>query len=284
MKKLKSALEKIKGLWNIYGGIGFSTFVAWLTKWNKSEMDKWSSYLILMLTCISVLTFFKIVLFKKKASAIDKVASTDKSVKTLKTAVDPARSGEEIGNAILFTINGGRKFMVKFKNFLKEIWGNKFTITNTIIVLFFATLSQVVTYTDYLYRISWFAENELVVKIASPIIAGIWVFIDLFTTYTKYGFESLQELADRKMSKLSKEEKARLKNNLKKFKDSLAIAEKKYAELVKAVSDFEALVSAGYVVTAQENEAYNTNKRQVTNIESTIQNLKARIDEINKEL
>lgn len=284
MKRLKDAWEKLKGLWNIYGGIGISTLIAWLTKWNKSEMDKWSSYLILMLTCISVLTFFKIVLFKKKASAIDKVANADKSVKTLKTAVDPARSGEEIGTAIIFTINGGKKVMVKFKNFLKEIWGNKLTITNTIIVLFFATLSQVVTYTDYLYRISWFAENELVIKIASPIIAGIWVFIDLFTTYTKYGFESLQELADRKMSKLSKEEKARLKTNLKTLKESLSTAESKYADLIKAVRDFETLVNAGYVVTMAENEEYNTNKRQITNIETTIENLKNKIDEINKEL
>lgn len=291
IKMIKVVLRKAKELWNVYGGIALSTFIAWLTNWSKIEMDRWASYLILTLTCISVLTFFKIVLFKKKkrTSKIDRgVFNAQKSVKTMRTAVDPIGVGQEVGNAIIYTVRGGKWFMQKIINFFKELWGNKFTLLNTIIVLFLATLSQVMTYTNYLYQINWFAEHELVVKIASPIIAGIWVFIDLLTTYTKYGFESLETIAKRKEEKklatLSKEEKAILKENLKELKTTLNIAKEKHENLLKFISQTEQLINAGYSLNISEREQYDSNRNQVVNIKNTIDNLETRIKELEEKL
>ena len=292
IKTLRVIFRKTRELWNVYGGIALSTFIAWLTRWNKVQMDTWASYLILTLTCISVLTFLKIVFTKtkkKKTNFIDKGAlQSQKSLKTLKTALDPMQVGEEVGTAIIYTVKGGKKFVKKLGNFFKELWGNKFTISNTLIILFFATLSQVATFTEYLYRFTWFAEHEMIVKIASPIIAGVWVFIDLLTTYTKYGFESLEEIAKRKEEKklatLSKEEKVRLKANLKNFKNSLDIAKEKKKELYTLISNYEALVGSGYAPSPIEREVYTSNQNQIVNIDNTIKNLENKIQEIEEKL
>lgn len=290
-KALKLFLKKAKELWNVYGGIALSTFIAWLTRWSKIEMDKWTSYLILTLTCISVLTFFKIVFFKKKKkpNIIEKGAiQSQKSFKSLQTALNPQQVGEEVGNAIIYTVKGGRKLMKKVGNFFKELWYNKFTLSNTIIVLFMATLTQVATYTDYLYRFNWFAEHELVVKVASPIVAGIIVFIDLLTTYTKYGFESLEDIAKRKeqkkLAELSKQEKAKLKLKLKDLRDTLEVVKEKRKDLFKTIADMEKLINAGYNLSMRERDIYESDRNQVSNIENTISNLEKSIKEIEEQL
>ena len=289
MRILKILWRKTKEMWNVYGGIALSTGIAYLNNFDKTEMDKWGSFLLLSLACISVLTFFKIVFFKKKKNVADKgVSSSTKSIKTLETAVNPLGIGEEIGQTIIYTVKGGKRFMQKIKNFFKELWGNKFTLGNTIILLFLATLSQVMTYTEYLYRINWFAEHELVVKIVSPIIAVIWVVIDLLTTYTKYGFESLEEIANRKLKKIngrmSKEEKQTLKANLKEYKRNLLVVEEKKKQLEEQVKDIEALIDSGYNLDFNERNQYDKDKTQITNLSGSIENLKAKIEEIENKL
>ena len=290
MKIIRVFIKRTKELWNVYGGIALSTLIAFLTHWDKLEMDKWASYLILTLTCISVLTFFKLVYSKKKkASAIDKGAiHSQRAVNTLKNAVNPMATGQEVGEAIIYTCKGGKKVLIKIKNFFKEIWGNKFTLGNTIIVLFFATLSQVMTYTNYLYQISWFAEHELVIKIASPIIAIIWVVIDLLTTYTKYGFESLDEIANRKLAKktneLSKEEKQNLKGLLKQYKSSLVTLRKRKLELEKMLQKFEELEMAKYTFNTKEINEWEELKRQYNVLSESIDNTIKNIEDIESKL
>ena len=290
IKVLKTFIAKLKELWNVYGGIALSTLIAWINGWNKMEMDKWASYLVLTLTCVSVLTFFKIVFFKRKsANVIDKGAlQSQKSVKNLQTAINPMQVGEELGTTIIYTVKGGKVVMKKLKNFFKELWGNKFTLSNTLIVLFLATLSQVATYTEYLYKIQWFAENELVVKIASPIIALVWVFLDLFTTYTKYGFESLEDLAKRKeeakLKQLTKEQKSVLKANIRKLENSLNIAKGKKKELHSMVSNFETLMGVGYNLNMTEREEYNSAVTQINTIDNTIKGLEQKIKELEEKL
>lgn len=283
-------LKRTKELWNVYGGIALSTLIAFLTHWDRVEMDKWASFLILSLTCISVLTFFKLVYSKKKkVSAFDKGAiHSQRSVSTLKNAVDPIATGQEVGEAIIYTYKGGKKVLNKIKNFFKELWGNKFTLGNTIIVLFFATLSQIMTYTEYIYRINWFAEHELVVKIASPIVAIIWVFIDLFTTYTKYGFESLDEIANRKLAKktneLSKEERANLKGLLKQYKSSLVTLRKRKLELEKMLQKFSDLELAKYSFNTKEMNEWEDLKHQYNVLSETIDNTIRNIEDIESKL
>lgn len=289
MRILKLLWRKTKELWNVYGGIALSTGIAYLNNFDKAEMDKWGSFLLLSLACISVLTFFKIVYFKKKKNVADKgVVSSSKSIKTLESAVNPLGVGEEIGQAIIYTVKGGKRFMQKIKNFFKELWGNKFTLGNTIILLFLATLSQVMTYTEYLYRINWFAEHELVIKIISPIVAVIWVTIDLMTTYTKYGFESLEEIANRKLNqkvgKMSKEEKQTLKANLKEYKRNLLVVEEKKKQLEEQVKDIEALIDSGYNLDFNERNQYDKDKTQITNLLGSIESLKTKIKEIEDKL
>lgn len=290
IKLFKTFIAKMKELWNVYGGIALSTLIAWVNGWNKMEMDRWASYLVLTLTCVSVLTFLKLVFFKKKsANVLDKGAlQSQKSVKNLQTAINPMQVGEELGTTIIYTVKGGKIVMKKLKNFFKELWGNKFTLSNTLIVLFLATLTQVATYTEYLYKIQWFAENELVVKIASPIIALLWVFIDLFTTYTKYGFESLEALAKRKeeakLKQLTKEQKSSLKATIKKLRDSLDIAKEKKKELHSLVANFETLMGVGYNLNATERDEYNSAVTQINNIDNTILNLETKIKDLEEKL
>ncbi len=289
---LKKLGKLLSSYWNIWGAVLLSTFIAWLNDFSRGSMDVATSYLVLTLTCIGFFTFFKSYVLSRrkggKATPLESAVNSQKSIKAINTAVDPLKNGEELGVKVIQTLTItkriGGKIMKKIKNFFKALWGNKFTISNTVIVLFNVALTQVATYTKKLYNIKWFAEHETFVKVGSPILAGIIVFVDLYTTYTKYGFESLQELAERKASKLSADEKKTLKSKLKLLKDTLNKRRIEKKELLKVITDNENLMRLGYTLSMEDNSKYEEARRKIGFLDEYISKLEADITELSEKL
>ena len=247
MRFIKTFISKLKGFWNIYGGIIASTFIAWLNDFSKSTMDAWTSYLVLTLTCISVLTFFKIMLFKQKPNGlVDTAAMSQQSVKALRAAVDPIKQGEDLGQTIITTIKIARKgniFMEKIKKLLKWLWGNKITLTSIISNLFISVVAQFIIYSDALKDFEYFQVHDIAFKVVVTILCVIWLIANIFAAVNKYGLESLKQLEQRSQklkeqttNKLSAAEKKVLKNTLAKFNNTLSNIETAITEANKAIN------------------------------------------------
>ena len=287
VKFFKNLIDEIKGLWNIYGGIILSTMIAWWSRWSKSTIDVWASYLTLTITCIGLLTFFKIVIFNKKKKKVDGVALS-KTAKAVKTALNPLQPGKEIGEAIIFTAKGGQKLMLKFKNLMKWLWGNKLTLTSIISNLVVSAVAQFIMYSDTLKDVAFFQEHDLVFKIVVGVLCVLWLADNIFCVVTKYGLENLEELKDKseakkeeQLNKLTKEQKALLKQTLATYKETeskiveqMKFIDQKINEFQKIINDYKLLEGLGIGVTSEQVDEYNNAKTQVV----TLDNQKATLE------
>lgn len=309
MKFLKTITNKLKGFWNIYGGIIASTFIAWLNDFSKTTMDTWTSYLVLTLTCISVLTFFKIMLFRQKSNGLaDTAALSQQSVKVLKAAVDPVKQGEDLGQTIITTIQVVRKgsvIMEKLKNFVKWLWGNKLTLISIISNLVVSVFAQFILYTDALKDFEYFQVHDVVFKVVVTVLCLLWLANNIFTAVTKYGLESLPQLQERSeklkkdtTDKLSASQKTALKADLSNFKVDLKKIVNAINEVVKAkdlafetVEHLKTLSTVlGGLTQEQEQklrDAENTvavKQNELTDLENKKQDKLAQIEKIKNEL
>lgn len=283
MKFVKIFIEKIKSFWNIYGGIIASTFIAWLNDFSRSAMDTWTSYLVLTLTCISVLTFFKIMLFKQKPNGLaDTAALSQQSVKALKAAVDPVKQGEDLGQTIITTIKVVRKgsvIMEKLKKLLKWLWGNKLTLISIVSNLVVSIIAQFLLYTDALKDFEYFQVHDTAFKVVVTILCVLWLINNIFTAVTKYGLESLTQLQTRSeqlkeetTSKLNATQKKVLKGTLAKFVKALNNIETAIDEANKVINvanqtlnDLKTLSKVGIALTGEQQQAYSEAELTITN-------------------
>ena len=218
IKILKDIFKKIIKLWNIYGGIILSTFVAWLNNFSRDNMDNITSYLVMTLTFISVLTFFKLVLFKKKSDGIiDSASLNQSSIKAMKTAIDPLKNGEEIGKTILKT----EKILERLgKKIMKWFLKNKGAIITLI--------GGVITGLEFAFN--WLGQY-LPSQIGFNIVAVIEIVLTTVLGCLTSGFGSVE----------FKEKVAMIKDQLNGDKTDLTyIKDEKY--LKKQIESYEKLV------------------------------------------
>ena len=293
MKLLKELINKVKTFWNIYGGIIASKFIAWLNDFSKNTMDTWTSYLVLTLTCISVLTFFKIMLFKQKTNGlIDTAAMSQQSVKALKAAVDPVKQGEELGKTILTTVEyvkKGNMIMEKIKKIIKWIWGNKFTLISIVSNLIFLLFSQFLLYSGYLKDYQFFQEHNIVFKVVVTILCLLWLINNIYTAVTNYGLESLEQLRIRAeeikvdvTNKLTPEQRKILKNTLSTFNSTLKGLEAQLVEIdnqidvsKKVMADINMLGKIGITLSASQEKDFYDAQDKVKKLETEKNDLEA---------
>lgn len=191
---MRKIIDGIKNLWNIYGGILMSTLIAYINDFSKSSMDTTTSYIVLTLTCISVLTFLKITVFRKKSNGlIDKTALQQQSFKAMNVAVDPFRNGEEIGNVIVETTKIGKKvgskMWIKIKAFFDKFKGYMLAIALFI-------LSFVEQYGNYINEL---LDNKLIINgidIISVVIATLSVVVACLSNgFTKDTWKKMVDLS-----------------------------------------------------------------------------------------
>lgn len=289
VKLLKLIISKIstfvKDEWNFYGSFFIAYALSLFLDWNMSKLQRANQFVALLMNIFILLTVIKKIVFpSKKKLKVEKIADMNKPAKNMDLGINPEMKINETVELAEHIMKGGKKIMKKLKDFFKVLWGNKVTLSSTIITLYMATMVQVATYTDKLYNIAWFSNHAIVVKILSPIITSLCVFISLYGTYTKYGFEGLQALADKKLSKLSKEEKKELKGNISKLEKALELATAKYDEAKEIVNNFALLKDTGYTLNSDETLKYNMANSSLTMLENTIAKLESELKETKDKL
>lgn len=137
--------DLIKKYWSVLCSILASTTVAWLLNFDLAGMDRTTSFISMSLMFYAVFTVIKIRRKDKpRKTFIEKIATSQRQVKVLENVLNPNKPVEELISLIDQTRKKLSK-MEKLKNFLKALWGNKFTLLNTIVVLFIASLTQVLS-------------------------------------------------------------------------------------------------------------------------------------------
>lgn len=278
-------------LWNIYGGIAISSLIVWWTGYSKTTMDNITSYIVLTFTIVSVLTVLKKHYGKGKLTKTEKAIAMQPTMKAIGQALDPLESGTEISETIIKTttiLERLGKFMkTKIKNFFKRVWGNKATITNITINLVAVGVMDYLTFSNELMRFSFFANNELVLKIVIPILSVIYLMLDIFTTVSKYGWETLEELrlkaeakAEAKASALTAEQRTVLKTQIKYIKSAI----EDYAQQLKAfeeiIKNYEILSSLGIAITPEKSSEYQNAVSQTSSITVSVEQLKTELERL----
>ncbi len=288
--------NKLKELWNIYGGIALSTLIAWWTGWTKTSMDLWASYITLTITCIGLLTFFKLAFAKRKKNKVDAFAlSSNKHIKRISSALNPERAGEEIGQTIIYTVGEGKKLMSKLKNLLKWLWGNKFTLISIISNIVVGAFAQFILYSDYLKDYQFFQEHKTVFIVVVTALTVLWLIENIYCVVTKYGLENLEELRKRSqekkeeaVGKLTPEQKKTLKNQLSVFKKQESEIVNRLKEIdneliivEKTISEFTLLRSINISPTNEQmvdNQKAITTKDQLKTEKDNLTNQKSNIE------
>lgn len=289
--------KKIKELWNIYGGIALSSLIAWWTNWSKYSMDVWASYITLTITCIGLLTFFKLAFTKNKKTKADKVAlSTNKHFKNINNALNPTNSGEELGKTLIYSVREGKKFMTKLKNIIKWLWGNKLTLTSIISNLVVSAFAQAIMYGDMLKDFEFFQVHDLTFKIVVTVLCVLWLINNIFTAVTKYGLENLGQLEKRSeekkqetLAKLTPEQKQALKSQLaliKKQKETalskIKECETKITGLTTIVKEVDTLLSLGIEPSQEQRSKYNSAKNELQVCEQNLATYNSSMQTLNK--
>lgn len=268
----RNFINKIKELWNVYGGIALSTLISWWSSWSKASMDTWSSYITLTISCIGLLTFFKLVIAKRNKNKADAVAlSSNKNVKNIRHALEPDKVGEELGTTLLYTVQEGKKLMSKFSKIMKWLWGNKLTLTSIVSNLILGAIGQFLMYSDTLKDYQFFQEHKTVFIVVVTGLTILWLLHNTYCLVTKYGLESLKELElrskrilEEQQEKLSPEQRKVLKQQLAIYKnqeakilEDLLNIENAINKAKSIIDDFTFLKSLGATPTNEQRMSYD---------------------------
>lgn len=269
--------ELIKKYWNVWGSTIISFVVAWFSDFTKSSMDVVTSFLSMFLVFFALFTVIKINISNRQKTLVEKGVTSQRQLKLMQQAIDPIAEGEELLETLVKTRNilkdTGRKVgekMKKFKEFFIWLWGNKVTLASTIGTLFVTACAQIAVYTDYLYQYEFFATNSILVKVLTSILGFAYVVIDLYTTYTKYGCESLTELSAKaekkvkeKSEQLTSKEKKEIKAKIDILNSAVCKTKTIYDKYLSVIKNYEVLKGTGYVASSEETIAYNNAKNHI---------------------
>lgn len=265
-------MKKIEKMWNIWGGLLISLMISWLNHFNKDVIDNFASYLALSLVMIGILTFAK--------SIIKDTEPKEKHIKI----------GEEIAKNIFDEMKEGKK-MEKVKKFLKWLWGNKLTLINLVISISCVCFVNFMSFCGYMERYSVYCENETLFKIIIVFGGAFYLFVDIFTTCTKYGCESLEQLNTRyekakndKLNALTSEQKKIVRESLSKLEKTYSELKEKLANAVNTIESYKICSTIeGFDSTSltdgynQAIEFVNANQSNLNELEKQVAILKAKL-------
>lgn len=284
-------LKLIKKYWDILGGTAMGLIISFIAKWQLEKMQLAYTTVILILVCIGLLKVVKSSYENK--NVLDRVVEKQSPVRAVKIAQNPTQEGEELGELMIETMKGSKKTMTKIKNFFKRVWGNKFTLLNITFNLLAVAIVDYLVFSEYLMRFNFFVENQLAFKIGIPVLSVMYLSLDIFTTVSKYGWETLLELKDKaeqkalqKASKLSSEQKAIIKNNIKAVKVSITNAENELLKIADVIKNFEILQSLNGLVTisAENITMYNNAITRKPSLEANLSHLKLELSQLEEAL
>lgn len=284
-------LKLIKKYWDILGGTVMGLALSLIAKWQIEKMQLIYTTIILILVCIGFLKVIKSSYTNR--NILDKVVNHQSPVRAIKFAKNPTQEGEELGELMIETMKGSKKTMTKIKNFFKKVWGNKFTILNITVNLLAVAVIDYLVFSEYLMRFNFFVENQMAFKIGIPVLSVMYLSLDIFTTVSKYGWENLVELQEKasqkalqKASKLSSEQKAIIKKNIKDVKSAIATAENELLKIADVIKNFEILQSLNGLVTISPDNItmYNNAISKKPSLEANLSHLKLELSQLEEAL
>jgi len=279
-------MKSVVKFWNIWGGIAIGTLIAWLNHFEKITMDNVASYLALILTCIGIFTFTRSI-FKERIE--------EKKEGTAKTKLKPKQvlMGEEIARELNETIKIAREMKEgkKMKKFFKWLWGNKLTLINLIVSIGCVGFVNFMSFCGYMDRYEIYKENQTLFQVLFAVGGALYLVVDIFTTVSKYGCESLEQLNTRyekrkeeKLNALTPEQKKFVKENITKLEKSYEELKKKLTTSLNTIESYKALSSIEGFDIGSLQEGYsqalafvNANQSVATELERQITILKNRL-------
>ena len=285
-------IDLLKRYWDVFSGVIVGLLYSFIVQWELYKIQLAYSIIILILVIIGFFRFFIKTNIKHK-DLIDRSLETQRFTKAIHIAENPSQEGEELGQLVLETIHGGKKVMKKIKNFFKRVWGNKFTLANITINLLIVAMADFLVFSEFVWRFPFFVENHVAFKIVVPIVTAIYFGIDVFTTVTKYGWENLGELQQKtaqkalqKASKLSKEQKAVIKQQITNAKTSIDNLESELVKVNEIIKNFEILKSLnGLVPITQDNmNLYQNSVAKKPSLEAQVSQLKLNLSQLYESL
>lgn len=111
----------MKKNWNLWVGLLVAIGVAWYNGYDKSKMDNFSSFLILLVTIVGFLSFLKTLTTTKSKELMESNTTSQKTrVSYIEVASNPYKQGQNLAKGIATTIEilREKKAMNKVKNFL----------------------------------------------------------------------------------------------------------------------------------------------------------------------
>lgn len=111
----------MKKNWNLWVGLLVAIGVAWYNGYDKSKMDNFSSFLILLVTIVGFLSFLKTLTTTKSKELMESNTTSQKTrVSYIEVASNPYKQGQNLAKDIATTIEilREKKAMNKVKNFL----------------------------------------------------------------------------------------------------------------------------------------------------------------------
>ena len=279
-------MKRVVKFWNIWGGIEIGTLIAWLNHFEKITMDNVTSYLALILTCIGIFTFTRSI-FKER------IEEKKGTAKTKKLKPKQVLMGEEIARELNETIKIAREMKEgkRMKKFFKWLWGNKFTLISLIISVGCVSFVNFMSFCGYMDRYAIYRENQILFQMLFLVGGALYLVVDIFTTVSKYGCESLEQLNTRyekrreeKLNALTPEQKKFVKENITKLEKSYEELKKKLTTSLNTIESYKALSSIEGFDIGSLKEGYsqalafvNANQSVATELERQINILKARL-------
>lgn len=282
----KKIIEFLKEQWNLYSPIVISTLASLFSQWNANQVLEINQYISLTISMMCLLTMIKFLINPKgKKNVIESIISTTANVKKADLIIHQDEQLENTLEMLKQSRKVGIIFMEKIKNFFSRIWGNKFTILNITFNLLAVAVVDFLVFSEYLLRFNFFVENELAFKIGIPVLSVLYLVLDIFTTVTKYGWESLDELNEKseqkaleKAGQLTKEQKTFIKSQLKQIKDAMETAQKNLVGFEKVISNFELAKSLSIIpLEAEQVSNYNQAVNQKMLLSNQISKYKQQI-------
>lgn len=232
---------------------------------------------------------------KSKLGLLKKVVDSQKPLKAIRLSQYPMSEGEELGEIIKETMKGGKIMKQKIITFLKQIWGNKVTLINFILSFTTLFVMNYLTFSGELKSIEIFATNEIWIKWVVPILSLIYAIVDVFTTITKYGWENPTELTKKaeqkaleKASRLSKEQKAFVKEEIEKVKSEIEKYETELLHLDSIIKNFEVLKSLAekrdYKISQEKATDYEKAMEKKPDVQLVLVNLKDNLSALEETL
>lgn len=209
---IRNLIKKLLEFWDIYGGVITSIIIAFVVGFEKKIMDKVTSFTSMTLVITSVYVSIKIYYRRERKTFIDAFVLSESPIK----AINPIGKSKDITHNFKKIKENKNKMDLKKK--LYTLFNNKWTIISliwdTVIVIALTALSLNGKFNDILPDVP---ER---IKVWLSIGASILFLIpSVYTTVTKYGFETYSEIINRKKNKM------------------LAKADKKTKEVIEKVDE-----------------------------------------------